>query len=154
MITCGQSIPEYSVDCVERPLRSKNMCEYSQKMKDTQVSLKRTSLLSVVKNKSDKEKDNRQNIILKSLREENPNRLVFLQININSVKNKIQFLASQIINNVDVLLVSETELDDSFPTVQFLLHGFSKPYRLDRCSNGDRIFLCVKHDIVSFANKP
>ena len=138
------------------------MREYSQKMKDTQVSLKRTSLLSVVKNpiyqnnhiKSDKEKDNPQNINLKSLREENPNRLVFLQININSVKNKFQFLASQIINNVDVLVVSETELDDSFPTVQFLLHGFSKPYRLDRSSNDDRILLCVKDDIVSFANKP
>ena len=50
LITSGQSIPEYSVDCVDRPFRSKNMCEYSQKMKDTQVSLNRTSLLSVVKN--------------------------------------------------------------------------------------------------------
>ena len=57
-------------------------------------------------------------------------------LNITSISNKFQFLASQIINNVDVLLVSETKLDDFYPTVQFLLDGFSKPYRLDRCSNG------------------
>ena len=73
---------------------------------------------------SEKEKDKRQNINVKSLREENPNRPVFAQININSIRNKFQLLASQIINYVDVLLVSETKL---------LLDGSSKPYRLDRC---------------------
>ena len=44
----------------------------------------------------------------------------------NTIINKSQFLASQIINNVDVLLVPETKLDDSFSTAQFLLDGFSK----------------------------
>ena len=82
---------------------------------------------------SEKEKDKRQNINVKSLREENPNRPVFAQININSIRNKFQLLASQIINYVDVLLVSETKLDDSFPTAHFLLDVSSKPYRLDRC---------------------
>ena len=74
---------------------------------------------------------------------------IFEQININSISNKFQFLASQIINNVDILLVSKTKLDDSFPTAQFLLDGFSKPYRLDRCSNGGGILLYVKDDISS-----
>ena len=98
---------------------------------------------------SEKEKDKRQNINVKSLREENPNRPVFAQININSIRNKFQLLASQIINYVDVLLVSETKLDDSFPTAQFLLDGFSKPYRLDCCSNGGGILLYVKDDTPS-----
>ena len=31
---------------------------------------------------------------------------IFVQININSIRNKFQLLAPQIINNVDVLLVS------------------------------------------------
>ena len=75
--------------------------------------------------------------------------LIFAQININSIRNKFEFVASQIINNVDVLLVSETKLDDNFPTAQFLLDGFSKPYRLDRCSNGGGILLYVKHYISS-----
>ena len=46
------------------------------------------------------------------------------------------------------MLVSETKLDNSFPTAQFLFDGFSKPYRLDRCSNGGGILLYVK-DISS-----
>ena len=57
---------------------------------------------------SDKEKDKYQNINLKSLKEEYLNRPIFAQININSIKNKFQFLASQIINNIDILLVSGT----------------------------------------------
>ena len=47
------------------------------------------------------------------------------------------------------MLVSETKLDDSFPTAQFWLDGFSKAYRLDRCSNGGGILLYVKDDIFS-----
>ena len=91
--------------------------------------------------------------ILKSLRKENPNRLIFAQINLNSIKNKFQFLASQIINHVDVLLVSEIKLGDSFSRV--LLEGFSKQCRLDHCSNGGEILLYVKDDIIfSFANRP
>ena len=44
--------------------------------------------------------------------------------------------------------VSETKLDDSFPTAQILLDGFSKPYRLERCSNGGGILLYVKDDMT------
>ena len=48
-----------------------------------------------------------------------------------------------------VLEVSETKLDDSFPTAQFSLNGFCKPYRLDRSSNGGGILLYVRDDIPS-----
>ena len=98
---------------------------------------------------SDKEKDKCQNVCLKSLREENPNRPIFAQININSIRNKCQILASQIINNVDVLLVYETKFDDSFPTTQILLDGFLKPCKLDRSSNGSGIILYIKDDMCS-----
>ena len=33
---------------------------------------------------------------------------------------------------VDILLLTETKLDDSFPTSQFLVDGFSEPFRFDR----------------------
>ena len=52
-------------------------------------------------------------------------------------------------NKVDILMVSETKLDGSFPTVQFLLHGFSVPYRLDGNSKGGGILLFVREDIPS-----
>ena len=66
----------------------------------------------------EKKKNKGQNINLKSLREENPGRPIFAQISINSIRNKFQFLASQVINDVDVLLVSETKLDNFSPTAQ------------------------------------
>ena len=98
---------------------------------------------------SEKEKKKSQNLNVKSLREENSDRPIFVQININSIRNKFQFLASQVISNVDVLLVSETKLDDYFPAAQFLLNGLSKSCRLDRCSNGGRLLLYIKDDISS-----
>ena len=48
-----------------------------------------------------------------------------------------------------VLEVSETKLDDSFPTAQFSLNGLCKLYRLDRSSNGGGILLYVRDDIPS-----
>ena len=50
---------------------------------------------------------------------------------------------------MDILLISETKLDDSFSSEQFLLDGFSKLYKLDRCSNGDGILLYIRDDILS-----
>ena len=44
-------------------------------------------------------------------------------------------------------MISETELDDTFPTAQFLLVGFKKPYTLDRCSKGGGLLLFVRDDI-------
>ena len=109
----------------------------------------KTANLSNSHIQSEKEKNKSQNINLKSLWEENPECPILAQINLNSMRNKFQFLASQVINNVDVLLVSGTKLDDSFPTAQCLLDGFSKPYRLVRCWNGGGILLYVKDDIYS-----
>ena len=52
-------------------------------------------------------------------------------------------------NNIDVLMISETKLVSSFPVGQFLIHGFSKPYRLDRNSNGSGILLYICEYIPS-----
>ena len=62
----------------------------------------------------------------------NRNRPIIGQLNINSIRNKLNFLGSEISRCLDLLLVSETKLDDSFPTAQFLMSGFCKQYRLDR----------------------
>ena len=69
---------------------------------------------------------------------------------INSIRNKFEALYLIVKNNVDILIISETKLDDSFPTAQFLLHGFSAPYKLDRNSNGGGIILLfIREDIPS-----
>ena len=70
-------------------------------------------------------------------------------MNINCFRNKFRFLSSQITKYVDILLLSETKLDDSFPTGQFSLNGYSKPYRLHPSSNGGGILLNIRDDIPS-----
>ena len=87
--------------------------------------------------------------ILKPMRRENANKLVFAHIKINSLRNKFKLLADQVKGNIDVLMNSETKIDDSFPFGNFLIGGFSKPYRLDRDSLGGGILLYVREDIPS-----
>ena len=48
---------------------------------------------------------------------------------------------------VDVLVVKETKLDDTFLASQFLVTGFSVPYRLDRNRNGGGIIIFIRDDI-------
>ena len=77
------------------------------------------------------------------------NRPIIAQLNINSIRNKFKFLEKDICTNLDILLIPETKLDDSFPYAQFLPDGFSKPYRLEKCSNGGGILLYIRDDTPS-----
>ena len=74
---------------------------------------------------------------------------IIAQLKINLTRNKFQFLEKEVCANLDILLISETKLDDSCLFAQFLLDGFSKSYRLDRCSNSGEILLHIKDDISS-----
>ena len=69
---------------------------------------------------------------LENIRRKNINRLIFAQLNVNSLRNKFESLQHIINKNTDVLLVSETKTDSSFPSAQFDLEGYATPYRLDR----------------------
>ena len=84
---------------------------------------------------------------LTNIRLKNRNRPITGQLNINSVRNKFDILCSEISPNLDLLLVLETKLDDSFPTAQFLMSGFCKQYRLDRCSNVGCLLLYIREYI-------
>ena len=63
--------------------------------------------------------------------------------------NKFEFLADQVKVKIDVLMISETKIDESFPQGNFLIDGFSSPYRLDRDSKGGGIMLYIREDIPS-----
>ena len=47
----------------------------------------------------------------------------------DSLRNKFDCLDQQITGNVDVFMVSETKLDNSFPVGQFLIDGYGPPIR-------------------------
>ena len=76
----------------------------------------------------------------------------------NSIRNKFHFLAYKIKGNVDIMMISETKLDNTFPTGQFLLDGFNEPIRLDRNKNGGSILLFIGEGIptkvLSFETSP
>ena len=63
------------------------------------------------------------NIHLKSIRIRNLNKIVIGHLNINSLRNKFDFLVTQVKVYIDILMISETKLDESFPTGQFLIDG-------------------------------
>ena len=63
------------------------------------------------------------NIHLKSIRIRNLNKIVIGHLNINSLRNKFDFLVTQVKGYIDILMISETKLDESFPIGQFLIDG-------------------------------
>ena len=77
------------------------------------------------------------------------NKLIFAHLNINSISNKFEDLISQVKGTVDVIIISETKIGDSFPIANFLIHGFGQPYRIHRNSSGGGIMLYVREDIPS-----
>ena len=61
--------------------------------------------------------------ILGDLRLKNVKRIIFAHININSIRNKFHLLTSEINDKIDILMISETKLDSSFPKSEFIIPG-------------------------------
>ena len=69
-------------------------------------------------------------------------------LNINSIHNKFEMLSMSVVQYVDILVLSETKLDSTFPSIQFLINGFSVPHRLDQNNKGNGILLYVRDKII------
>ena len=61
--------------------------------------------------------------------------MIIAQLNINSIRNKIDALASIVPGGIDILVVTETKLDDTFTNALIKIKGYCDPFRADR--NGD-----------------
>ena len=68
---------------------------------------------------------------LKNIRIKNMKNVIIGQLNINSLRNKFPSLVEIIRGNLDILVITETKLDHTFPEKQFLIPGYRKPYRQD-----------------------
>ena len=64
------------------------------------------------------------------------NKLMIGHLNINSIRYKFECLKDIIVNYVDILLISKTKLNDTFPNGQFLMNSFHPPFRKDRTDKG------------------
>ena len=93
--------------------------------------------------------DHITNADLKSLHIRNLNKTVVGHLNINSIRNKFDFLAHQVKGNIDILMISETKLDEGFPPSKIFLNGCSVPFRFDRNANGGGILLYIRDDLPS-----
>ena len=86
-------------------------------------------------------------LLLKSLKLKNTNRLVLGHLDINLIVRKFDHLKVLIVNNIDILVLTETKIDYSFPNSQFRIDGFSAPFRLDRSKFGGGVLIYVREDI-------
>ena len=84
---------------------------------------------------------------LKKHKSKNVGRVIIGNLNVNSLHHKIDALKLFIPGNIDILVVTETKLDESFPSSQLYINGFKEPYRLDRNNNGGGV--AVRDDIPS-----
>ena len=85
--------------------------------------------------------------VLKDIRKSNVNKLVFGQLNINSLRKKFDMLNELIKVIIIIFMISETNFDDSFPEGQFFIDGYHTPFRYDQNDNGGGILLYVREDI-------
>ena len=87
-----------------------------------------------------------------------PQNPIIAQININSIRNKFETLVSLVTSDIDILMISETKIDESFPLSQFMIDEFSMPYRRDREANGGGILVYFRNNItaklLNFENLP
>ena len=69
-------------------------------------------------------------------------------LNVNSIRNKFEMVSMSVAQYVDILVLSETKLDSTFPSIQFLINGFSVPHRLGRNSKGGGILSYAREKVI------
>ena len=85
--------------------------------------------------------------ILKKLKMKNISRTLIAQLNVNSIRNKFEQLKLIVNKNIDILVITETKIDNSYPSSQFEIDGFNIPFRLNRDEHGGGILIYVKENI-------
>ena len=113
-----------------------------------------TQGLSTAKNVTSIEDDNDPAMTLKQLKSKNTERPIIGHININSISNKFEPLVLMMKDSLDLLVVTESKLDDTFPHDQFQIEGFSRPIRLDRDRNGGGVIIFTRDGLTCRELKP
>ena len=88
-------------------------------------------------------------ITLKNLRLKNLEKIIIGHLNINSIRHKINLLQPMTEDNIDILVISETKIDKSFPENQFSIDVYNLPYRLDRYQDGGGLLVYFRTGIPS-----
>ena len=84
------------------------------------------------------------------LRFQSKHRVLIGHLNIDSVRNKFEEWKMITANNLDIILISETKLDASFPSKQFLIDGHSPPYIMDLSNTGGGLICFIRETTFRF----
>ena len=87
--------------------------------------------------------------VLKRLRSNHPQQIIIGHLNVNSIRNKFDKMKPMLLDDIDIFMVTETKLDDSYSVSQFNVEGFSTPFRLDRNKNGRGIILYIRSYVIA-----
>ena len=88
-----------------------------------------------------------QSNVLVNLRKKYFNHLIIGNLNINSLPNKFKDLKILVKGKVDIIVITESKLDHTFPDSSFRISGYNNPFRKDRNRNGGRILVFIRDDI-------
>ena len=86
---------------------------------------------------------------IKKLSIRNPNKIIIENLNINLLLNTFEQSKDIVMQYIDILALTEAKLDATFTKAQFLLNGFSEPYRLDRSRNGGGVMIYIHENVPS-----
>ena len=89
------------------------------------------------------------NSVLRHLLLDHLQQIIIGHLNINSIRSKFDLMKTMLTRNIDILMITETKLDDSFLASQLEIDDFNTPFRLDRNKDGGGILLCICSYIVA-----
>ena len=75
--------------------------------------------------------------------------MVIGTLSINYLSSKSDDLKILISGMFDILMITETKLDDTYPVSQLHIDGYSMPYGLDRNRNGGQVIIYARKNIPS-----
>ena len=87
------------------------------------------------------------NSLLKKMRLTCKSNLIIGHLNINSIRNKFDLFKELISNNINILVISETKLDQSFSPGQFHIEGYMPPIMADRNRHGGGLLIYMKEGV-------
>ena len=77
---------------------------------------------------------------------QNAKKITIGALNVNSLRNKIGAVQELITNNIDICLLSETKINETFPNQQFNINN-NKTFRRGRTKYGEGLLFYINENI-------
>ena len=136
--------------CKENVLLNPSAEPFHPRTTDTQPAVIKTPYRNAPQNSNlitQVDNDMDPKVMMELLKAKHRDRPIIAHLNINFLDPKFEPLRDMIKDNVDILLVSETKIDDSYPEGRFFIEGYKEPIRLDRNKNGGGLLFFVHDDL-------